>query len=225
MNRNLRILFLFGLLFAGLGMSSAVRAAQSIFPSALGSQWHYRVSNGQHYSDKITSRSAQGFTVLYQGAVAYRMRWIKSSAGWSTPDFHATGSVSPESESMKTHVTGSGGVVIPHTRFWKRGKRWSFWYTTRTTGSTGPMTFTQTGKITVRNKIVGTRTLRVPAGSFKCFVVRSVVIFAGTQAVAGETIPLQVTTEETQYYALGVGLIKRTDGKTTTVLARFTPGK
>jgi hypothetical protein len=34
-----------------------------------------------------------------------------------------------------------------------------------------------------------------------------------------------VTTAETQYYALGVGLIKRADGKTTTVLTTFTPGQ
>jgi hypothetical protein len=212
-------------ILACLGIGCSVQAAPGIFPSAVGSQWRYRVSNGPQYSDKIIAASAGSFTVLYRGAATYRMHWIKKATGWTTPDFRAVGAVHPVGESFKTHVTGSGGVVVPHTGLWKRAYRWNFWYTMRTTGSTGPMTFTQTGKITVHNRITGMKVVHVPAGSFKCFVVRSAVIFTGTEAVAGQTIPLHVTTAETQYYALGVGLIKRKDGETTTVLTKFTPGK
>ncbi len=225
MKLNLRMLLLLGGLWAVMGMPHPAQAAKTIFPSTVGSQWNYRVSNGQRYSDTITSGSARRFTVRYRGAVAYSMHWIKSATGWRTPDFHAIGAVGPVGESFKTHVTGSGGVVIPQTGSWKRGHHWNFWYTMRSTGSTGPMTFTQTGKITVHNKIAGMKMVQVPAGSFRCFVVHSVVTFTGATAVAGQSIPLHVTTDETQYYALGVGLIKRTDSKTTTVLTKFTLGK
>lgn len=206
-------------------MACNAHASASIFPAAVGSQWRYQVSNGTRYSDKIIGASGRGITAVYHGAASYKIHWVKSARGWATPDFQAVGAVQPMGEAFKTHVTGSGGVVVPRTGLWKRGHRWTFWYAMRTTGSTGPMTFTQTGKITVHNKITGLKTVHVPAGSFHCFVVRSVVIFTGTEAVAGETIPLHVTTAETQYYALGVGLIKRTDGKTTTVLTTFTPGQ
>jgi hypothetical protein len=205
--------------------ASITQAAPRIFPSAVGSQWRYQVSNGTAYSDKIIAASKRGFTVLYNGATTYRMHWMLSSAGWTTPNFKALGAVHTLGESFKTHVTGSGGVVVPHTAFWKQGYRWSFWYSMRTTGSTGPMTFTQTGKMLVDNKIVGMKTVRVPDGRFHCFVVQSQLIFTGTEAVAGQTIPLHVATAETQYYSLGTGLIKRTDGKTTTVLTKFVPGR
>ena len=200
------------------------QAAPRIFPSAVGCQWSYRVSNGTQYGDKIIAVSGRSFTVKYHGVVNCKMQWIRNTAGWTTPDFKALGAVQSIGESFKIQVTGAGGVVVPRTAFWKRGYQWSFWYSMSTSGSTGPMTFTQTGKIIVENKIIGAKIVRVPDGSFHCFVVRSKLIFTGTEAVADETIPLHVTTGEKQYYALGTGLIKRTDGKTTTVLTKFVPG-
>ncbi|MGC9258893.1 MAG: hypothetical protein ACP5I8_02280 [Phycisphaerae bacterium] len=67
--------------------------------------------------------------------------------------------------------------------------------------------------------------VHVPAGSFKCFVVQSDVIFTGTEAVAGAMIPRRVQSRETQYYAFGIGLIKLKANKITTVLTKFMRGK
>ena len=213
-------------LLALAGITANAHAAGTIFPSAVGCQWRYKVSNGSQYREKITRASHHSFILLYHGgALTYGLHWTKNVNGWATPDFNALGSIQPMKETFKTHVTGSGGVVLPRTALWKRGHRWTFWYSMRTTGSTGPMTFTQTGKITVDNTIMSMKKVQVPAGTFKCFVVQSEVIFTGTEAVAGQTIPLHVQSRETQYYALGVGLIKRKANHTTTVLMKFTPGK
>jgi hypothetical protein len=214
-----------GLLALG-AVSSNLQAAGVIFPSAVGSQWRYKVSNGSQYLEKITRSSHHSFTLFYQGgALTYKLRWIKNTQGWTTPNFKALGGLLPMKENFKTHVTGSGGVVLPRTASWKRGYQWNFWYSMRTTGSAGPMTFTQTGKMTVDNTITSMKKIRVPAGSFKCFVVRSDLIFTGIEAVAGQRIPLHVQSREIQYYALGVGLVKRKTNKATTVLVKFTPGK
>ncbi len=212
-----------GAVVVGLFICTSAMAGGAVFPHAVGSKWRYQVSNGTTMTTAVIASSAKSFTVHYAGAANLFLHWHRTTAGWTSPNYGATGAVAKLNEGFKMKTTGHGGVIIPANSRWKTGYRWSYWYTTRTSGSTGPVSFTQTGKMTVYCKIVGQKTISVPAGTYHCYKVRENISYVGATTVMGKTHRMRTHTTEAIYYARGVGMIETASHGITTKLVKYTP--
>jgi hypothetical protein len=168
------------------------------FPTAVGTRWVYTGTGGE-YEEAITEAEADG-----AATVITVVRTQEGKEIWRT-----TYRVSAD----RLEKLASGGVTYdkPLLKFWpgaKAGEAWEY-------------TYVRDGNsFRHGHKMVGPEAVESPVGKVTAFRVEETQWTRGVGA-AGPNPP----TAGTEWYAAGVGLVKKEHAGRETTLKKFTPGK
>ncbi len=195
--------------------------ATTVFPSTQGSTWHYRYSTGGSYSVTVTSASPNRFTEKQHGSVHAILRFKRSAKGWVSGDIGHAQTMNANGHKIVVKILHASGVVVPRTALWKPGFAWSFTTTDLTKMADRQYVVTANTQLVSNSKITGMKTVKVPAGSFHCYRVRTIEHVI-TKVKVGKASRIQhAKIKITEYYAKGVGLVERKAYHTTTELTHY----
>jgi hypothetical protein len=168
------------------------------FPTTVGSRWVYESPDGQYEERIDESKSEDKATVVTV---------VRTQGG--EENWRSTVRVSPEG----LLLIASGGVTYHESSPWLRtglkpGAEWEYTYIRQTTAFHNHI------------KFVGFESVEVPAGKFEAVRLDGAET-VGVGMANGNGPP----TPGTEWYARGVGLVKRVRMGQGTTLKSFTPGK
>ena len=207
--------------FFSASVAWASGAAMTVFPSTQGSSWHYRYSTGGSYSVTVTSASPNHFTEKQHGSVHAKLRFQRSAKGWVSGDVGHTQTMNTNGHKIVVKILHASGVVVPRTALWKPGFTWSFTNTDLTKMADHQYMVTANTQLVSNSTITGMKTVKVPAGSFHCYRVRTIEHVI-TKVKVGKVSRMQrAKIKITEYYAKGVGLVERKAYHTTTELTHY----
>ena len=218
MRRHLKLILSVALLSSWLGVG-AVRAADTIFPSTKGSTWTYKYSNGKVLKTAITASGAHHFTEKISGQISMVVRFKLSPKGWIFADVGKVQTQHINGQRIKVKILRASGVVIPRTHLWKKGYRWSFSMNEQSKVGNGADVAVIDTNIRCECKIMGFRTIKVPAGKFHCLRVRTTQTSANQFHIMNQIHTQDLQKHSTEYYARGVGLV---EVKTGTIIRKLT---
>ncbi len=121
-------------------------------------------------------------------------------------------------------VTNFTGTNFPPTNQWKVGATWTANSTVEGGGTIQDIEAVATGTVDQTYEIVAQESVTVPAGTFETYKVNLTLTEKMAISMNGTEVPVEFTTNSTQWYAEGVGLIKSAtegDFASTTELASY----
>ena len=207
-------------MFSGISTAYA-SAAGTVFPSSKGSTWHYRYSTGGSYSVTIVSSTPTGFTEKQHGRVHAKMRFKKTAAGWVSGDVGHSNKFQMQGRKITVTIVHTSGVVVPKTSLWKPGYKWSFSSTDLSRVAMHQVVIMARTRVASASKITGVRKIKVPAGKFICYRVRTIENIRTSVKVGKASRVQHAKIKIIDYYAKGVGLVERKAYHTTTELTHY----
>lgn len=205
-----------------IGFSAvAASAAGTIFPATKGSTWKYTLSNGAASKCAITSSANNRITEKFSGPTSLEVRLKRTPGGWATADVGRIQNQAIHGQHIKIKIVRASGVVIPRTALWKPGYKWHYTNVDRATIHSGPINVLQRTVVKADCVITGFKDITVPAGKFHCLCVRTTLHTVGTTKIMGRTQTQKFKSQQTQYYAKGVGLVESKMGNIVSKLSRY----
>ena len=198
------------------------------FPVVEGASWTYNTTGvgaaPSSYTQSIAEAGEDGFTLTHTIDGNETVLSIDYACGEDGLSSATLGGLPGAAGGFSMQVTSFTGTNFPPSDQWKVGATWAASSTVEGGGTIQDIEAVATGTVDQTYDIVALESVTVPAGDFDAYKVNLTLTEKLALSMNGTEVPVEFTTNSTQWYAEGVGLIKSVtegDFASTTELASY----
>ena len=184
----------------------------ALYPVVVGASWNYSMTNTVpgNFTRSITAVNADGFTDqdVFASGITRTGEWKCDHGALIAlqPDGGASGTVQANNITAVFQTTDMNGITFPATV--NAGDSWAQNFTLEGTESFNGQDIPAKNETAFSCTAGNTESVTVPAGTFNAIRVDCKTDIKITVTVNGVTVPTDVSTTSTMWYASGVGLVK-----------------